>query len=431
MPAEVLDNILRFLLGDRMIHICHFKHYELKQILPTSAWRAVPDHGSIVAAFCVADRSEQQAYNEAIQSEVVQTNEDSDYIQTCKDRHRGCLMCNRGEKKHAVAVRRAGRLTFNSNLSVLAVCRLLYEESNNILWQTNTFSFDDPFAFQSFLASMNSSQKHKLKKIHISMPVKLDETRFRTPHSTDWANVISPRVLTPLINLNIIHLSFDQHNLDPKSYSFPMSPAAYHDGANFKMEMMLGLRLLPWKDMKNANRGKHVTVVISDDITPYDATTLRWTKAQKLEAAEKLRARLAAPDAAEIHEVETKAAMIAKEEKEQRQIEKDGRAYVRNRQDLITKLQSQVENARAEVESQAKDEALCKSRYEDTYKKGLMSEKIYSYRNAIYMNARKKVEKMTAKLARMKAEVADLQAHPENPGRKKLSEKSDRFYYSD
>ena len=419
MPAEVLDNILRFLLGDRMIHICNLEHYELKQILPTSAWRAVPNHGALVSAFCVADQTEQQAYDEAVLSEAAQSTEDPDYIQTCKDRHKHCLMCNHREKSFSVAERRAGRLTFTKNLSVLAVCRKLYEESNNILWQTNTFSFDDSFAFQSFLAGMNSSQEHKLNRIHISTSVKVDEILFRAKLSVDWANVMSPHVLTPLKNLNIIHLSFD-HYTNTKQYpSTPISHAASHDSVTFKMQTMLGLRSLPWKDMENAKRGKHVTVVVADGFKPdLDAVTPRWTKAQKLEAAENLRARLAAPDAAEIHDLEEKAAMIAKEDKEQWQTEKDGRAYVRHRQHLIANLEPKFEQARAEVEARETDEALWKSKYEDAREKGLASEKIYSYRAAVHMNARKKVEKMAAKLARMKAEVADLQARPENPGRK-------------
>ena len=435
MPAEVLDNILRFLLGDQMIHICHFEHYELKQILPTSAWRAVPNHGALVSAFCVADQTEQQAYDEAVLSETVQSTEDPDYIQTCKDRHRHCLMCNHREKSFSVAERRAGRLTFTKNLSVLAVCRQLYEESNNILWQSNTFSFDNSFAFQSFLAGMNSSQQHKLKKIHITTSVKVDEILFRAKLSVDWANVMSPHLLAPLKNLNIIHLSFDHYNnkLDPKHLSStPISHAASHDTVSFRMQTMLGLRLLPWKDLENANRGKHVTVVFADGLKPcFGAVTPRWSKAQKLEVAEDLRARLAAPDAAKIHDLEEKAAITAKEEKEQRQVEKDGRAYVRHRQHLITNLEPKVEQGRAELEARETDEALWKSKNENASDKGLTSKKIYSYRAAVQRDARKKVEKMAAKLARMKAEVADLQAHPENPGRKNPPESTDSLYYSD
>ena len=431
MPAEVLDNILRFILGDRMIHICHFEHYELKQILPTSAWRAVPNHGSLVSAFCVADQSEQQAYDEAVLSDVDQSTEDPDYIQTCKDRHKHCLMCKHRGKSFSVAERQTGRLTFTKDLSVLAVCRQLYEESNNILWQTNTFSFDDPYAFQTFLAGMNLSQKHKLKKIHINTPVKVNEVLFRVELSLNWTNAISPRALAPLKNLNTIHLSFDHYTID-QSPSTPMSHAASHGSVTFNMETMLGLRLLPWKDMTNANRGKHVTVVVGDGFKPYsDSITARWTKAQKLSAAESLRARLATPDAAKIHIAEEKAAIIAKQDAEQRQIEKDGRAYIRYQQHLISKLEPKVESARAEIEDWETDDALWKSEREDAREKGPTSKKVYSYRTAIHMSARKKVEKMGAKLARMKAEVADLRAHPENEGGKEPPMSTECLYYSE
>ena len=435
MPAEVLDNILRYLLGDRMIHICHFKHYELKQILPTSAWRAVPNHGSLVSAFCVADQSEQQAYDEAIQSEGVQSTEDPEYIQTCKDRHKHCLMCNLGEKNFSVAERRAGRLAFSRDLSILAVCRQLYEPSNNILWQTTTFSFDDSFAFQSFLASMNLSQKHTLKKIHISMSVKVDEILFKDKQSIDWATAISPRALTSLKNLNTIHLSFDQYtnDLGPRQpHSLPMSHAASHDCVTSNMQTMLGLRLLPWKDKNDANRGKHVTVVVGDGCKPYsDAVTPRWTKAQKLESAETLRARLAAPDAAAIHVAEEKAAILAKQDSVRRQIEKDGRAWVRYQQHLISRLEPRFETARAKIEAQETEEALKASEQGDFPEKGSKGAKDHAYRASILRSERKKVEKMAAKLVRQRAEVADLQGHPENPRGKEPPLSTEGLYYSD
>ncbi len=53
------------------------------------------DHrvGGLCSAFCVAEQSEQEAYDEAnLTFEYVSVTEDPDHIETCKDRHKKCLM---------------------------------------------------------------------------------------------------------------------------------------------------------------------------------------------------------------------------------------------------------------------------------------------------------------------------------------------------
>ena len=201
------DNILRYVLGDRLIHIkyfkAHFQHQHPRSTLslsdslpqPHATLPAVPSlkkegeaihtkkedeeakavSGKLCSAFCVATKSEQEAYDDANRSSGnVPATEDQDHIETCKGRHKDCLMCGNKQEETVLSKLQAGPLTFTTNLSVLAVCRLLYEESNNILWQTNTFSFDNSDSFVKFCSSMNLSQKHKLKKIHISMPMEID-----------------------------------------------------------------------------------------------------------------------------------------------------------------------------------------------------------------------------------------------------------------
>lgn len=66
--------------------------------------------------------------------------------------------------------------------------------------------------------------------------------------------------------------------------------------------------------MEDVKQGKYVTVIISDDSsTQSGLVTPRWTKVQMLNAAEKIRARLAVPNSAEIHEAEKVAAKVAEE----------------------------------------------------------------------------------------------------------------------
>ena len=73
----------------------------------------------------------------------------------------------------------------------------------------------------------------------------------------------------------------------------------------YDMDMMLRLRLLPWKDAVKINQGKDVTVIVSD----YDhlrgfIATPRWTRTEILAVIETLYARLAALNSMEIYKVE-------------------------------------------------------------------------------------------------------------------------------
>ena len=299
------DIILRLLLGDRLIHIRYLPNEYLDRPLRSKLYDKTKAPGRLCSAFCVAEKSEQEAYDEANHSSgKAEATKDPNDIATCKDRHKDCLMCNYGPLIFSSENFHAQRLTFDKNLSVLAVSRQLYEESNNILWQTNIFSFDHPESFTRFNRGMNTAQKHKLKKIHLCVDLPIDEMSI-VGYRANWAAAIAQRVLRPLKNLKVVHLSIEQYCMW-ELMPFERSSQCH---VNENMDILLGLRLLPWKKKEGMTQGKHVTVIISDkkasrssgSITPH------WTRTQKLEAAEKLRAQLAAPDSAEIHIAEMKA----------------------------------------------------------------------------------------------------------------------------
>lgn len=318
-----------------------------------------PVEGGLFSAFCVAEKSEQTAYDEANHSTgKVKGNFDPDYIQPCKHRHKNCLMCGIQCSKMSVDRVENESLTFDKDLSVLAACRLLYEESNNILWQTNTFSFGDPLSFKMFLASMNQPQKHKLKEIHFRMDVRIDQVPVNPNDCAGWAKVLVPRALTPLHSLKVLHLSFDQYCSIISRWAVPPAiPDFSHKHSHRRvmrdMEATLGLRMLPWKNIANSSHGKHVTVILSDDrSTLSNLTTLRWTKTQKLEAAEMLRARLAAPNAAETHEVEDRIAQEAKKpykEKRRRALLRSIEAYYDDIPTQMDEVQQKAARRRAEA----------------------------------------------------------------------------------
>ncbi len=62
------------------------------------------------------------------------------------------------------------------DLSVIRVCRQLYEEGTSLLWTTKTSSFDDHESFGNFMASLDPRQCQKSTKLHIGQIL-----RIRTP----------------------------------------------------------------------------------------------------------------------------------------------------------------------------------------------------------------------------------------------------------
>ena len=52
-------------------------------------------------------------------------------------------------------------------VSILAASRQLYEECNLLIWHTNTFSFEEPSAFTSFLKRLNVQQRKNIRNLQI------------------------------------------------------------------------------------------------------------------------------------------------------------------------------------------------------------------------------------------------------------------------
>ena len=431
-PTEVRDSILRYVLGDRLIHIKYLTKDEYEEFhIQKEDEETKPASDGLCSAFCIAEQSEQEAYDKVnLSSEYVSVTEDLDHIETCKDRHTNCLMFDGTRKEMMVSKLQAGRLTFATNLSILAACRLLYEESNNVLWQTNTFSFDNPNSFTKFCSSMNPSQKHKLKKVHISMPMIIDSGYYRKELCAAWARAITPRVLTPLKNLNTIHLCFDQccDYTDPVYARYAISNEESRVQVKDITNTMLGLRALPWMDKHDANRGKHVTVIIGDDdSTKVEISTPRWTKAQKLETAETLRAQLAATDSVETQAV-AKAVEKATKEAERQKVHE---YHKKLRTDDVGKAQALVDEARAELEQCQLDRDTSESVYDKAIKereKGKILKELsrtYWFRYKEVEEAKKELIKQTKTLRSVKARLVKWLASSIADGGKSSGTKKD------
>ncbi|MCJ1455250.1 hypothetical protein MMC28_005604 [Mycoblastus sanguinarius] len=170
MPAEVREQILLYILGDKVVHIKYFKDGELELVhsLERGLNSMPADRRAFRHAVCVAYHSESRAYKEASHGYRCVPCDDSAeyYIVNCAERHQLCG-CHDNNQFPTL---RYGHLSPKIDLAVLGSCRQLYEEAHHLIWTTNTFSFDDPISFGNFLANLSLPQKRKLKKLHLSRP---------------------------------------------------------------------------------------------------------------------------------------------------------------------------------------------------------------------------------------------------------------------
>ena len=405
-----------------MIHVKFLNEYALKDLLSGSKNpKTIPEDGGLCASFCVAEKSEQAAYNEAnLNAEDVQGSGNPDTVETCEQRHEACLMCGEDDKAIPVTGLQGERLTFADNLSVLGVCRQLYEESNNVLWQSNTFSFDDPESFTRFVASMNPAQKKNFRKMHLSLNVPIDESsRWRFEK---WAKAIPGRILTPLKAVKILHLTLDQYSTwNPRDSPKDKVPhTTSQRWVNETMNQMLGLRMLPWKHKQDADQGKHVTVIISDDASTHaEAITPRWSKASKLEAAEAFRALLADPNSAEIHKADAAAAKIAAAK---RKYKEEKEARIEKLQGAINDVRDRVSDAKADHKWRKDDLAESEAKYKNPMKP---RSHLSNYQRRCYMNsAKERLDAVEERLRSLKADLAKVRKELKDSSDKKTSEDS-------
>lgn len=272
---------------------------------------------------CVATVSEEEAYNEASagyttvewQAHTPPRPRSPNPVWRYKDTLRYHITPNRTRHVDcgAWATNRQwlrGRQGGHSDLdlNILGASRQIYEEANNILWATNTFSFNDPVTFGKFMASLNTAQKKKLKNLHLSS-IFYEEC---VPE-TVWDQTITKRLVRVLHGLRTLHLCIEiRATRSLFCHSKPREEFVWTDLDDLFRPFLL-FRMLPLTK---------ATVMVSDSI-PYfdhlndddeiptlftgDGTHYRLTATEKRGLAEVLRGKILDPQTAENFEEEEKA----------------------------------------------------------------------------------------------------------------------------
>ena len=261
-------------------------------------------------AICVANQSEQAAYQEAVSRSVVAPEGESPehYVASCKDRHAACNMCGSGP----MFLFEKDRYALTVDLNVLGVCRQLYEEANHLLWATNTFSFEDPQTFSKFFGSLNPAQKRNLTSIHISADIGglgsyYNITAYQRARwdSDYWGKGLKISNLKMLRGVQTLHLCINQgFQCLTRGYGNESPENLIELAQAADLESILRLRALPLK---------HATVIVSDDAEKLKHTggmAHRWTVIKKNEYAESIRVRLVDPGGAELVKTEAEVANL-------------------------------------------------------------------------------------------------------------------------
>jgi len=222
------------MIGDNLIHVKYLSSHDLAKAKGISwdelheADPKLAEGGAFRHAICVATKSEQDAYDETVLGNAeVPEDEDPDYFTaSCKKRHEGCRMSQGGSKR--IYPEEHGVLTID--LKVLGACRQLYEESNYLLWATNTFSFDDANSLNKFLASLNPAQKRNLSGIHISAEV--DHAQIARWWCEQWSLSLKMSYINMLRGVQNLHLCFQQ-----ALTSVPQFPQTYDELCKAELDL--------------------------------------------------------------------------------------------------------------------------------------------------------------------------------------------------
>lgn len=172
------------------------------------------------------------------------------------------------------------------HLGLLRTCRQVYTEANQILWSTNTFSFNDATTFERFMETRDSFQRRTVQKLRLVIHWTFEGER-------EWNPAIRLPLIRSLQRLRRLELLIG-HEMDTESYSKFKNGHGLDAPLETRFaEFLRKLSVLPLNSV-------HVKVV-SEDMHPAGPLVSLWTEEDQLESANVLRARLMNPDSADNH----------------------------------------------------------------------------------------------------------------------------------
>lgn len=206
LPAELRNQIWQAALGNRVIHLCHRArdHVFSEECEPNpdaeDTWdcNCLSEKAGWKQGVCASQHTELEQFsfwrastNKKANAE--KANPESEQGVTYQDPcQNSCLpkLVDISEK-HTTQLEEV-------DLSILRASRQVYVEANKVLWETNTFAFDNPHDFKLFIGNRNTLQRQLLSKLRI------DFYLFHTGPN-QWQDVLSMAVIRSLKGLRVVH----------------------------------------------------------------------------------------------------------------------------------------------------------------------------------------------------------------------------------
>lgn len=181
------------------------------------------------------------------------------------------------------------------HLTALRVCRQMYNEANNVIWTTNTFSFNDADGtFTAFMEARTTLQKQLLRKLRLQMDWVYEDDQ-------SWNRLLRMTLIRSLTVLRSLLLQVN-HAMEAAFYQSVKAPG--NDLGLFQMRQLAFVNKLAILLLTD------VEVFVSDfpqpvDEPPRDLSGL-WTTEDRMEYAEGIRKVLIDPKGADKHAQEQK-----------------------------------------------------------------------------------------------------------------------------
>ena len=204
MPFEIRNEIWALVLGHQLIHLKYVGSIRnpagVGQTKRRQIWRHI---------VCQCDRPEDERFEN---SRLTKINGNEEIVRRqphhdCDDERAYDIPANREQWGHE-----------SMDLKTLQVCRQIYNEANNVLWSTNTFSFNDAgLNLHHFMNARTTHQKQLLRRLRLQMDWVWEEAdlfnRVLNPTFIDIRSLTGLRFL----RLKINHSLETAHNQEAKA----------------------------------------------------------------------------------------------------------------------------------------------------------------------------------------------------------------------
>jgi len=223
LPRELRDQVYDLVLGQRLVHVqsesfMRFRErgspreiYQMRQYYDNEleegfAYIEMVYTNALTLGECYEPMTEQQAYDV---SQQVTFDDPFGLRPKCKGPVKNCRYC----KRHSKCWARGFDMVVNRReISLLRVSGDVHREAEAILYRNTTFSFNLAHTMKTFVQSLDPTQMHQIKTVHLHM------SRDAESSSWSWDSDDIPNTMKMLTNLTALHISILPTYLGPSEY---------------------------------------------------------------------------------------------------------------------------------------------------------------------------------------------------------------------